>query len=702
MDEFNIKKSLRQCRKAAGNGSKMAMKQYRNLNDTLTQASSKIESTLIDINTSSCYVSEATDSLTCQLSEIRDSMGFVTASLVEDISTLHEDLEKFSVTLFGRTMAGKSTLMEVLTDGDGASIGKGSQRTTKDVRTYTWNNLEITDVPGIGAFEGEDDERLAFWAARKADLILFLLSDDAPQVTEAECFSEIVNLGKPIICVMNVKSSIRDGESEKMTLRNLEKAFNQDRLNAIRNQFLKYANEYGQDWSDIPFVFAHLKAAYMGLKSADAKIGLSLTEASRINDLKQAIITDVETHGKYYREKNFVDIVSVPTLDIFESLLFRGAVNINLHKVVSYKHNQLNAWTDKFKRDSLNAIESLIETIKAELSLEIPSFSEEHFDDKNADKAWSHVLVEHSVEERCKELSERIASQAEDRLNELAREISNELKYVSTLFNRGSFQVKKMHKIFDARKAWNWGSLVAGGGLTIASGILYILGSAAAGPVGWVALGVGAIGTIGSFLFKSKNKKEDKARKQLEESLSKNLESICVSLQQQLEEILNGILEQQIIPQSNELSRIASIISQLSETQYDLAKSLQQVLLEQNMQVFSGALKLLWAGKYSDRVIAVGRVPGKIMDLVLHEDLSFPKKKIDKIDGLIQEQLELVNEHDDYVESLLGFGPENRRQDGNVIKINIPSPTAGILNRIRVVQQLTGLYIENVKEVANA
>lgn len=29
--------------------------------------------------------------------------------------------------------------------------------------------MEITDVPGIGAFEGEDDERLAFWAARKAD-----------------------------------------------------------------------------------------------------------------------------------------------------------------------------------------------------------------------------------------------------------------------------------------------------------------------------------------------------------------------------------------------------------------------------------------------------------------------------------------------------------------------------------------------------
>ena len=702
MDEFNIRKSLRQCKKAAGNGYKMAMKQYRNLNDTLNQASSKIESTLIDINTSSCYVSEATESLTSQLSEIRDSMGFVTASLVDDISTLHEDLEKFSVTLFGRTMAGKSTLMEILTDGNGASIGRGSQRTTKDVRTYMWNNLEITDVPGIGAFEGEDDERLAFWAARKADLIIFLLSDDAPQATEAECFSKIVNLGKPIICVINVKSSIRDGESEKMTLRNLEKAFNQDRLNAIKNQFLKFASEYGQDWNDIPFVFAHLKAAFMGIRSTDTQKGLSLITASRINDLKQAIISDVETHGKYYREKNFVDIVSIPTLDIFESLLFRGAVNQNLQKIVSYKHVQLNTWTDKFKRDSTNAIESLVETIKAELLLEIPSFAEEHFDDKNADKAWAHVLSEHSVEERCQVLSERIASQAEDRLNELAREITNELKYVSTLFNRGNFQVKKMHKIFDARKAWNWGSLVAGGGLTIASGILYILGSAAAGPVGWVALGIGAIGTIGSFLFKSKNKKEDKARKQLEENLNKNADSICTSLQQQLEQILKNILEQQIYPQANELSRIASIISQLSDTQYELAKSLQQVLLEQNMQVFSGALKMLWAGKYSDRVLYVGRVPGKIMDLVLHKDMTIPSKKMDRLNGLIQEHLELTDEYEDYVESLLGFGPDNRCQTGNVLKLNIPHPSADMLNRIRIIQQLTCLYIENEKEATNA
>ena len=81
-------------------------------------------------------------------------------------------------------MTGKSTLKEILTEGDGSSIGKGQQRTTRDVREYEWHGMKITDVPGVAAFGGEDDENIAFDAARKADLILFLISDNAPQEAE--------------------------------------------------------------------------------------------------------------------------------------------------------------------------------------------------------------------------------------------------------------------------------------------------------------------------------------------------------------------------------------------------------------------------------------------------------------------------------------------------------------------------------------
>ena len=57
----------------------------------------------------------------------------------------HDALNRFTVTLFGRTMAGKSTIREALTCGDGATIGKGAQRTTRDVREYTWNSLRRSE-----------------------------------------------------------------------------------------------------------------------------------------------------------------------------------------------------------------------------------------------------------------------------------------------------------------------------------------------------------------------------------------------------------------------------------------------------------------------------------------------------------------------------------------------------------------------------
>ena len=54
---------------------------------------------------------------------------------------------KFNITLFGKTKAGKSTLMEILTHGDGSHMGKGGQRTTRDVRSYEWKGMTVNDVP---------------------------------------------------------------------------------------------------------------------------------------------------------------------------------------------------------------------------------------------------------------------------------------------------------------------------------------------------------------------------------------------------------------------------------------------------------------------------------------------------------------------------------------------------------------------------
>ena len=126
---------------------------------------------------------------------------------------------EFTIILYGRTMAGKSTLMEVLRHGDGSSIGKGAQRTTLDVRAYHWNGLKIFDVPGTCSFGGEKDDNLALAAAEDADLALFLLTDDAPQPYEAERLGELKKLGKPVLGIVNVKQVLSpDSSSAKRKL----------------------------------------------------------------------------------------------------------------------------------------------------------------------------------------------------------------------------------------------------------------------------------------------------------------------------------------------------------------------------------------------------------------------------------------------------------------------------------------------------
>lgn len=193
----------------------------------------------------------------------------------------------------------------------GSSIGKGGQRTTRDIRTYEWNGLTITDVPGIGAFEGHQDEIIAVNAAKSADLIMFLITDDAPQPLEGEWFNRMVKLGKPIICVINIKTVISFKRSQKFIENAIIDSFNMNRIEGIKQQFLQYAKLVGQEWANIPFVNVHLLAAYLSetFKNSSPDFAKRLYDLSCINSLQKLIIKCVLENGVLYRTKTFIDII---------------------------------------------------------------------------------------------------------------------------------------------------------------------------------------------------------------------------------------------------------------------------------------------------------------------------------------------------------------------------------------------------------
>lgn len=697
MGKNDLKIALEECKKAAKTGYTIAIKHEKTLNKVLSVAKEKIRSTLLHFKSSACYSPEVINLLESQLSTIEQDFMRLSFAFKEDLQNLHTNMSNFSITLFGKTMTGKSTLMEILTEGDGRTIGKGAQRTTRDVRRYNWNGLEITDVPGIGAFEGEDDEQIAFEAAKTADLVLFLITDDGPQALEAECFSRIISLGKPVICIMNVKSSINEGKSIKLAKRDIQKKFDTERLEIIRQQFLVYAEQFGQTWNHIPFVYVHLKSAYLAQHTESVELSNTYYQISRIEYLKNKITEQVRKKGEFFRIKTFIDIISNPILHSIESLLEQSQANSLQGRTILTKKRQLDMWKDIFYRDSKSRISSLIVKIKSDLNSEIAIFAEEHFSDKNADKAWNKVLKEHKIEQQCQELLEEFETKANDKLNEISREITNELKFTT---NFAEDTTLKMSDIFDGKKLWDWSSVIVGGGLSIAAGIAYIIGAASAGPLGWAALAVAGIGILGSFLFKSRDKKEYEARTRLEKNLRENVSKICDSLQTQMEDDLNSLISVRIEDLMREIDKINSVIFELADTQRELAWNLNEHLLELNRQIVSETIRLIGAEESDYHIKSVARIPGNSSLFLLRDGSVFPEEQRDKIYKIMGERIYFVHETKSkklLISRILGRDIDrnciNIEEKIGVAHIPIEVVTPNIINKVQLAQQLSRVQI---------
>ncbi len=704
MEDDTLKSVLEECKKSARTGYKIASAQEKNLGHALSTAEEKVRDTLYDFNSSPYYSPEATGLLEGQLSDIEQAFLKLSFAFKEDLENLRNNMSKFSITLFGRTMSGKSTLMEILTEGNGETIGKGAQRTTRDIRKYMWNNLEITDVPGIGAFEGQDDEQIAFEAAKTADLILFLITDDAPQPAEADCFSRIISLGKPVMCIMNVKVAVAEGKNPKLIKRDIQMKLDMERLGVIRDQFLKYAGQYGQTWNHVPFIYVHLKSAYLAQHTDIPDEAEMYHQISRIDFLQKLIVEQVRTKGKFYRIKTFIDIISNPILESLENLLSQSQINSAQGRTILAKKRQLDDWKDLFYRDGKAQIASLMTKIKSDLNSEIAAFAEEHFSDKNADKAWNKLLKERRVELRCQELLEDLELKANDKLKEISREITNELRFAASF---AGDKTLRMNKIIDGKKLWNWSFVILEGGLSILACIAYLIGTTVAGSLGWADLAVNGIRILGSFFLKSpfiksRDKKELEARTRLERNLRENVSKTCNSLQAQMEKNLDSLVSMRIVGLMREMDKINSVIFRLADTQRELAWGLNEHLLELNNQILTEAIKIIGAEGLEWHVQSVARIPGNISLIMLRDGKVFPKEQRDDLYKLMSERINFVNETEN--KKILISRILRKDIDRNLISIEekigvahvpLENATPNMVNRVRLAQQFSRVQIIN-------
>ena len=691
-------KVLEECSLSAVRGQKIASDQKVLLDGTLGRAEESIRDTVIEFRRSPCETVGMTEMLEGQLESIRGAVDDLRISFDEDLRLLADNMGSFSVTLFGRTMAGKSTLMEVLTEGDGSAIGKGAQRTTRDIRKYTWNGLSVTDVPGIGAFEGEEDTRLAFDAAKTADLILFLLTDDAPQAVEADCFRQVVELGKPVIVIMNVKVSVEGGKSVKLIARDMNRAFDEERLQSVRRQFLKFAEPMGQDWSNVPFVFVHLKSAYMAQQQETEEDRALWNSMSRIDVLKSMLVEQVSSRGKFIRIKTFVDVIANPMLLAIDELNRQSLVNNAQSKVIKDKSLAIAKRRDAFVKDSRRRIESFMMQLKSELRVDIADFVDEHYQDKHADLAWGEVIKSKKLEERCKVLLDDLESSVDEIISETIREMKSELEYVSIATIERNFLTPT---IVDSQRIVQWSAFLLG---DCALGAIMLIGEileVSLGPAGWIALGITIAGTVAVMLLESRETKEIRARAKLEKEITNSVNATCDSIWTQLEQNLDKLVKNKLDKVVREFEKIEAVISSLASSQTSLCNELGSQLLSLNATMTSEFANVTGGSVVVPSALKVARIPGVCMALVFDKDVSVSAEQTAHMSSILSEEVIVVTDTGDelaLINSVLDneSGSINLTLDREDKTVKIKSGIHGIkkYNRIRLLRQLLPYRIE--------
>lgn len=686
-----IEDALNSCRKAARHGYAIAKENLQETAKAIKEVSESLSNCLISIENGSVRTPGILNQLKTQLSGVVTELEGLQKKSALALEERREHLDSFSITLFGRTMAGKSTLMEILTRGDGESIGAGSQRTTRDVRCYQWNGLEVTDVPGVAAFEGAEDEVLAFKAAAQADLVLFLITDDAPQPVEAECLAQVRRLGKPVLGICNIKAAVDDEDDLLLFLRAPHRPFDRTRIDQLLQQFHLLADQHTPG-KRIPFMLTHLRSRFLAYQPGFEKHRDKLLKASRFDGVESRIVKEVVGRGTFLRVKSFVDGSVTPMMDLTDLLLEFSSQNSSSGRILIDKRRQFKDWAQGFRCSGQERINTMISKAMDSLRDQIPSFAEDHYEDRYAGESWNRIVESNGVIRKVEKLQKELLDECKLALSEVARELKSELSLMTSLSSERHI---KMDSIFNVKRVWNWGTNILAGGIGIAA---LVLGS---GPLGWAAGAVGAVGWIISSFFEDREEKARRAREKLSRRLVDNTNKMERDLRKNLVDWFHQyLLGKQIHILLDDLIAITSGLFELADAQRTLAWTLNDRQKNLGRTLVKEALSQLGALGLLDTISDVARVPGVAIMFLINPNVTFPGQIRDELEKLLDEKIWFVIDTKNTFSILsqaIGRNCEknkiNIEEKIRVAHVPLNDLDAVTKSRVRLAQQLTGCHV---------
>lgn len=606
----DIEKALHECQAYAQKGYDIANNTWTNINQALLAEERKVKK----VDKQQGKISRLADEeLIKKKKQGLASFMEMDKELKQDLSYLQKQQKEFSVLVFGRTMVGKSTLMEIMTHGSGASIGNGSQRTTLDVRDYHWKGMKITDVPGIASFDGREDDRLALEAAKAADLILFLISDDGVQQEEAKNLAELRRLGKPVLGIINVKLGITEQVRSLDMKRLRNKMAERERIETICNQFRQFAGNFQQDLGDLTFVPVHLKAAYLGQDKNP-----ELWEVSNFTEVESYILSKVQQDGCFLRIKTFLDRVIIPLQGRMEMLYENSSSSLTEAFEYQKKCQELAEWNKIFVEDSQEKFDNLYKRLHNKLANGIAEFAEYNYDNEDAGEDWKEYLQEElKLEADCMSFLQERSNKCSRKRRELMDSLKTELTFAGV---NVEFEDISMDSITDTQLL----GTIAGGALALVF------------PVAGIAV------TLINWLFgSSKEEKIREAKAKLRDALQDAMDE-CGYVDTLMDSVANTMNEEifgkGVDGLYNALAQMDAMLIGLAKEEATGAEKLGVLLNKLNCQLWHEAEGYVAAQEGKNLVLSVdriARIPGEVT--VVYDT-------VDSFDGYEAQMTKLLGE----------------------------------------------------------
>lgn len=478
------------------------------------------------------------------------------------LNSKERTLQDFTITLVGRTKAGKSTLHSIFTGEGNEKIGRGMQRTTRYNRVYQWNLLRIIDTPGIGSAEedGRIDEEIAYSVIEESDIVCFVIVDDSILDDIFEFIQKIAQKNKPVIILLNHKENINHPVKFKRYIGN-NKAWLTDKgennLQGHINRIFDYAKKNGFD-SMLSVYPVFLLPALMIQDPKYANYSKILWDGSNLDVFIEELKKWINILGPIKRSQTIID----GTIQNFGKA----------KKIIAAEEQFLYLKTEELK-EKLPRIKKVIEREKEQLKknlktelrnhfIELATKKARYFAEKNYDydgdlsQKWNDYLKKIKFEENIKT---EIESQIKDfllKLDDIVREVFDDFYFslqMDMKVGRGiapSFDANLFTKILSST-------------LGLVAGIIAFF--SLNNPIGWIFVIGSIIVGLSSNLFKSKEEKRRDAIKKIYNNLNS-------SINNNSEKQINLIIEKVDASIKNIISKIENLFDNMIKVMEQTSK----------------------------------------------------------------------------------------------------------------------------------